>query len=389
MLALSPPLSSTNFAYWPLEDPIGHDDQNYFYRDIEPANSDQSVFLNFPTPPPSDQRSLAELDHQAATPSTTADVTSSDLSTAVKKLNHNASERDRRKKINHFIPATVSRILKYIPELQQLVEELVRKRDEILLTANSRQQGNLQVHQEINKQTKTASRASLSSVSASQLNNKEVVVQISTLKLDKNPLSEMLHNLEKDGLSVLNASSFESFGGRIFHNLHIQLAKIYKNVVATDTSTKPLEFALQLPNVQFKHTSPTMSISEQVKWVLKKPHRVFVARCYTEPKVNSAVDAVFQPLALLGLKVMDLVKFFAYIRSWSAYQTAKDKGFELLRKNVIKRFECVWSEDGNDQNVTKFPVHLKIGELAVFSWKIWSYLWNVVRLNQILALDLF
>ncbi|GMN18959.1 hypothetical protein TIFTF001_042788 [Ficus carica] len=132
-----------------------------------------------------------------------------------------------------------------------------------------------------------------------------------------------------------------------------------------------------------------MSISEQVKWVLKKPHGVFAARCYTEPKVNSAVDAIFQPLALLGLKVMDLVKFFAYISSWSAYQTAKDKGFELLRKNVIKRFECVWSEDGNDQNVAKFLVHLKIGELAVFSWKIWSYLWNVVRLNQILALDLF
>lgn len=104
MLALSPPLSSTNFAYWPLEDPIGHDDQNYFYRDIEPANSDQSVFLNFPTPPPYDQRSRAELDHQAATPSTTADVTS-DLSTAVKKLNHNASERDRRKKINHLYSA--------------------------------------------------------------------------------------------------------------------------------------------------------------------------------------------------------------------------------------------------------------------------------------------
>ena len=58
---------------------------------------------------------------------------------------------------------------------------------------------------------------------------------------------------------------------------------------------------------------------------------------------------------------MDLDKFFAYIRSWSAYQTAKNKGLELLRKNVIKRFECVWSEDGKDQNVVKFPVHLKIG----------------------------
>uniref|UniRef100_K7MY65 BHLH domain-containing protein n=1 Tax=Glycine max TaxID=3847 RepID=K7MY65_SOYBN len=54
----------------------------------------------------------------------------------VKKLSHNASERDRRKKVNNLvsslrlllpvedqtkkmsIPATVSRVLKYIPELQ-------------------------------------------------------------------------------------------------------------------------------------------------------------------------------------------------------------------------------------------------------------------------------
>ena len=61
---------------------------------------------------------------------------------------------------------------------------------------------------------------------------------------------------------------------------------------------------------------------------------------------------------------MDLDQFFAYIRSWSAYQTAKDKGFELLRKNVIERFECAWSEDGNDQKVVKFRVHLKIGRVG-------------------------
>lgn len=214
----------------------------------------------------------------------------------------------------------------------------------------------------------------------------------------------------------------------------MQLARFYKNVIATDASRKPLEFASELPNVQYKHTSLTMSIAEveqkiapkssldlvtaaqavhwfdlpsfyqQVKWVLKKPHGVIAAWCYTEPKVNSSVDAVFQqfytddswpfwdskvrkvvddeyrtldfpfepvdglddtgPFEFVAEKGMDLDQFFAYITSWSAYQTAKVKGIELLRKDVIERFECAWNDDKNDQKVVKFPVHLKIGRVG-------------------------
>ena len=95
MLALSPPLFTTNIG-WPLEDPISHEDQNYFIGDIE-TTSDQSVFLNFPTPP-SGQQLRSEVDC-STTPSIT--TVNSDLS-MVKKLNHNASERDRRKKINRL-----------------------------------------------------------------------------------------------------------------------------------------------------------------------------------------------------------------------------------------------------------------------------------------------
>ena len=105
MLALSPPLFSTNIGYWPLEDTISNEDQNYFFRDhnnsIEPANSSaQSIFLNFP--PPSDQQLRADQIDCDATPSTTTAMSGDLIGMAVKKLNHNASERDRRKKINHL-----------------------------------------------------------------------------------------------------------------------------------------------------------------------------------------------------------------------------------------------------------------------------------------------
>nr|XP_009796478.1 PREDICTED: transcription factor bHLH101-like [Nicotiana sylvestris] len=69
----------------------------------------------------------------------------------VKKLNHNASERDRRKNTNSLysslrfllpatdqtkkvsLPATVGRVLKYIPELKKEVERLTQKKENLTL----------------------------------------------------------------------------------------------------------------------------------------------------------------------------------------------------------------------------------------------------------------
>lgn len=86
----------------------------------------------------------------------------------------------------------------------------------------TRLQGNL-ISQEKQIKSTARTRSSLSSVSASQLNDREVVIQISTCKVNNNPISEILLHLEEDGLSILNASSFESFQGKVFHNLHLQV----------------------------------------------------------------------------------------------------------------------------------------------------------------------
>ncbi|KAJ6700147.1 TRANSCRIPTION FACTOR ORG2-RELATED [Salix purpurea] len=153
-----------------------------------------------------------------------------------KKLSHNANERDRRKKIKSLYsslrsllpaadqmkklsePATVSRALKYVAELQQQVETLVQRKEE-LLSKLSKQGG--VIHQE--NQRKDTMYSSLLSVSASQLSDREVVVHISTYKNHKIPLSEILLALEEDGLLLKNSSSFESFGDRVFYNLHLQV----------------------------------------------------------------------------------------------------------------------------------------------------------------------
>ncbi|XP_044478375.1 transcription factor ORG2-like [Mangifera indica] len=158
-----------------------------------------------------------------------------------KKLYHNASERDRRKRINTLysslrsllppsdqakklsIPTTVSRVLKHIPDLQQQVERLIQKKEELLSRISK--QGAL-IHQE--DQIKNSAANSLSSISATRLNDNEVAVHISTYALHKCHLSRILFSLEEDGLRPINASSFESFGGRVFYNLHLQVERSYK-----------------------------------------------------------------------------------------------------------------------------------------------------------------
>lgn len=63
-------------------------------------------------------------------------------------------------------------------------------------------------------------------------------------------------------------------------------------------------------------------------------------------------------------KVMDLDDYFTFIRSCSGYQTAKDKGIELLTDNVMDTFKDAWNEDGQSQKVARFPVYLRIGKVG-------------------------
>jgi hypothetical protein len=102
MLAISPPLFST--IGWPFEETISHNlHQNHFYKDI---TTDQLFDIN----------NQVEADN-STDPS---QATSYDLS-MVKKLVHNASERDRRKKINNLY----SSIRSLLPDSDQMVLQLI------------------------------------------------------------------------------------------------------------------------------------------------------------------------------------------------------------------------------------------------------------------------
>ncbi|CAI9099647.1 OLC1v1036501C3 [Oldenlandia corymbosa var. corymbosa] len=154
-----------------------------------------------------------------------------------KKINHNASERDRRKKINGLysslrsllppayqekklsIPATVSRVLKYIPELLKELEALAQKKE--CLARKLSDQENSASHKR-RKLSSTTSSTSLI-VSLSQLNDREVMIQITTMKSSSCLFAKVLSKLEQNGLVLLDSSCFESSQGRVFYNLHLEV----------------------------------------------------------------------------------------------------------------------------------------------------------------------
>jgi hypothetical protein len=117
------------------------------------------------------------------------------------------------------IPATISRVLKYIPEIHKHVEGLIERKEEILLRL-SPQVNEVIISKESQKKKHNYNSGFI--VSTSRLNDSEVAIQISCYTVQI-PLSEILLCLENDGLMLLNVSSSQTFGGRVFYNLHFQV----------------------------------------------------------------------------------------------------------------------------------------------------------------------
>ncbi|KAF8661802.1 hypothetical protein HU200_056757 [Digitaria exilis] len=141
----------------------------------------------------------------------------------------------------------------------------------------------------------------------------------------------------------------------------------------------------------------------QARSVLRPAHGVLAAWCYTEPRVSAAVDAVFWrlyhaswsdkywapnrrmvddeyrsadfpfvpvdgeahtgPFEFSTERRMDLDDYLMYITSWSAYQTAKDKGVELLDEATVREFEEAWGGDTKEVKTVTYPIFLRIGKV--------------------------
>ncbi|KAF5191900.1 Transcription factor org2 [Thalictrum thalictroides] len=231
MLAMSSLFSST-FEF-PLEDHHNWQSVNDSFGNFKDDKTLQSLD-SFGSSSPLEN--YDELNNTKRSTSTSSDPSSS------KKLNHNASERDRRKKLNDLystlrsllprsdqkkklsIPSSITQALKYIPQLQNQVEKLVQRKEEIL-SRTSDKQNNVAYHS-IKKIKQGPLGQSLPNVAVNTIDDNEIVVQICTTKINRSHhFSNILQSLEKDELQILNASTFASCENKVFYTLHVQVKK--------------------------------------------------------------------------------------------------------------------------------------------------------------------
>uniref|UniRef100_A0ACD5XBU1 Uncharacterized protein n=1 Tax=Avena sativa TaxID=4498 RepID=A0ACD5XBU1_AVESA len=145
-----------------------------------------------------------------------------------RKISHNAYERDRRKQLNGLysslrsllpdtdhskklsIPITVTRVLKYIPELQKQVDTLEKKKEE-LTQANCKPGV-------VSMKENTAP-----IVSATCLDDRDIMVQVSLLSSMAGalPMSKCIKVLENQGLRLVSSST-SAFQNKTFYSLHVQ-----------------------------------------------------------------------------------------------------------------------------------------------------------------------
>jgi hypothetical protein len=109
------------------------------------------------------------------------------------------------------IPITVTRALKYIPELQKQVSTLEKKKEE--LTRASCKPGVLGMKEN-----------TAPIISATCIDDRDIMVQVSLLSNTAGalPASKCIKVLENEGLRLVSSST-SAFQNRTFYSLHLQV----------------------------------------------------------------------------------------------------------------------------------------------------------------------
>ncbi|XP_057836605.2 uncharacterized protein LOC131046838 [Cryptomeria japonica] len=198
----------------------------------------------------------------------------------------------------------------------------------------------------------------------------------------------------------------------------VELSKYYARVVGTDTSEGQIQHAERRPNISYAVTPPSITDQQldsifgpessvdlvtaatavhyfdldkfygQVKRVLKKPGGVIAVWAYWKPRVDPAVDAVyerffsrtyplFHPAAKVVLEEYESLPFpFTAVegikleieeqRNFDQYLGYLGTGSGLVgREDILEEFradfEAAWGAEVHVTKTVKFPVFLKVG----------------------------
>lgn len=116
-------------------------------------------------------------------------------------------------------PRIIDRVLEYIPELENEIENLTLKKDNMLSSLE-----NEQTHQN------QPSDLQVPTVSVTEVRKDEVIVQICMQREPGNVLSNLMQNVEGEGMGIMSASSLYVCDERICYHLHIQVCILHNSM---------------------------------------------------------------------------------------------------------------------------------------------------------------
>lgn len=126
------------------------------------------------------------------------------------------------------IPTTVSRVLKYIPELQKELERLVKKKER-LMSKISKQEEDLSM--DFMKQMQRKRELQSCSFSYTNKWSRNSYSDFKAKKSWKGFIDWSSKTFEDGGFLVLSASCFQSFERRVFYNLHIKVLCVFLKIL--------------------------------------------------------------------------------------------------------------------------------------------------------------
>lgn len=117
---------------------------------------------------------------------------------------------------------TVAGVVKYIPEQEQELERLSRRKEELMKTISSKTATLSHQQEQLRHRAMMDSvDSSPQKIAANWITDTEIAVQIATWKWAS--ISDMLLRLEENGLNVTSVSSSVSSTSRIFYTMHLQV----------------------------------------------------------------------------------------------------------------------------------------------------------------------
>ncbi|KAM1710873.1 hypothetical protein ACFXTN_001187 [Malus domestica] len=114
----------------------------------------------------------------------------------------------------------------------------------------------------------------------------------------------------------------------------------YKQVIGTDVTESQLQRAMPHPLVRYAHTPLTMTEDELIALIGGESSVDLVT--VAQAMHCAGLGCEGSPLALDIPKKLSFEGFLKIVRSWSAVNTAKEQGVDLLPEKLVKEFEVAW-----------------------------------------------